>query len=97
MKPFDHDLQRLINAAVRAEGKSRGSPSFALEARILNGWRLGSGEEPIALLLPLFRRAAVVAAVVMVGTLTFNYLLLSLNEPNALALAERAVQLSLLP
>jgi hypothetical protein len=97
MKIFDHDLDRLIRAAVQAEGRPANGPSFALESRILSQLGEGSREESLAILMPVFRRAIAVACVVMICTLTLNYLIASYNVPDARAIAEQALQLSLLP
>lgn len=97
MKLFDHDLDRLIKAAAQADNRTVNEPSFALESRILSQLRWRSREETIAILMPVFRRAMALAWVVMICTLTLNYLIASHNVPDARAIAEKAMQLSLLP
>ena len=97
MKLFDHDLERLIKAAAQIRSPNATGPSFALESRILNQVRLGTSEEPFTLLLPVFRRAMALACVVMICSLTLNYFLTAHNVPDTRAIAESAMQLSLLP
>lgn len=97
MKLFDHDLGRLIKAAAQAGPAPATGPSFALESRILSQVRSGASEEPFTLLLPVFRRAVALACVVMICSLTLNYFLTAHNVPDTRAIAEKAMQLTLLP
>jgi hypothetical protein len=97
MKLFDHDLDRLIKAAAQVDNRPVTGLSCALESRILSQLRSGNREESGAILMPVFRRAMALACVVMLCTLTLNYLIATHNVPDARAIAEKAMQLSLLP
>ena len=74
MKPLDDQLNRLLRAAGAAPKPSPGAARFALEARVLAGWRTAmqsdnSGE----FLVMAFRRAAIFAGILAIASLAWNF------------------------
>lgn len=69
MKNMDHTLDRLLRAAAAAGRDQAVEVPFALEARVMGGWRVaGAGGEPLSL-LPIFRRGLAFACLLMLAAL----------------------------
>ncbi len=94
MKHDEHALERLLGAARQAPGETPGSMPFPLEARILAGWRSGVGEDESLLLTALFRRAVMLAAVIMILSIGWSQLPDAPKVPGAVVIAnlEKAIQ-----
>jgi hypothetical protein len=86
----DHQLQKLLDGASRAEGQMPESPPFGLETRVIAHWRGGRKEDEMGWLLLFFQRAAIVAIVIMMLSGVFNYFG-STNDSGTTALASYAM------
>ena len=75
MKPLDSQLKRLFKAAAAAPNPPPVAAAFALEARVLGGWRglttttADSGEYLVA----WFRRAALCGCVLALASVAWTY------------------------
>ena len=96
MKPLDHSFQRLLSGAARARRETPETIPFPIEARVLAQWRDGETEDEFAVLVQLFRRAAVCAVVIMTLSGGWNYVE-TRNEAGTLALASYAMKMQLPP
>jgi hypothetical protein len=98
MNPNHRDLQRLFAAAARAPREAPVEAPFAVECRILALWRAGAGREDALLgLLPLFRRACVLACVLALISLAFNFRELAQPPSDEVVLINSAVALTEVP
>jgi hypothetical protein len=99
MNSLDRQLESLLQSAARAPRPSPAEPSFALEARVLGYWRrLPTGAGDVAqILVPLLRRAALCACLLMLLSLAFGYGALRTGENDEVTLANSAVDLTLIP
>ena len=72
MNRDEHILKRLLKAAKQSPRETPVSIPFALEARILAGWRSFAPEAEALLLASLFQRAAICAVLIMVASIGWN-------------------------
>ena len=96
MKSSNDPLDRLFKAAARARKAETGEAGFALEARVLAGWRSerdGNGD----VLLMWLRRAAVCASLLAVASLAWNYRALTGGRGDELAVADAAMRTGVEP
>ena len=92
MNPADDQLNRLIKSARRSTPSASETPPFALEARIIGGWRAGSGPEAGDFWVAWFRRAAIGACVLALVSLAWNRHELAFGVGDELAMADAAVR-----
>ncbi len=97
MNRINQHWQRLFRAAARAPRDWPAEPPFGFEARVLAGWRSALAADDSALLLALLRRAFVCACLMMLLSVAVHYGFLTDPTPNELAVADSAIQMSLLP
>lgn len=74
MNPLDQSLRKLLNAASQARPELPASPPSRLQAAIVAQLRGRPADDEFALLLRMFRRATIFAAIVMVLSVAWNYL-----------------------
>ena len=99
MNPINHQLERLLNSAARAPRPAPGEARFALEAKVLARWRTcpGGVGDLAHMLLPLLRRAALCACVLMLLSIAFSYRTILTGDSDETTLANAALDLTLLP
>jgi len=99
MNSTDHQLEQLLHAAARAPKTPPGEAPFALQAKLLAQWRsAGTGAGDIGqFLLPLFRRAAICACLLMLVSIAFSYRSIVSGEDDEVQIANAAVDLTQLP
>ena len=100
MKSWDPDLRRLLNAAARAkraEQEVTEMPSFVLETRLLAAWSREPLEDNLIGFLLVFRRAMTLACAIMLCALTLHFLGWPPIDADPRVIAEKSLQLSLLP
>jgi hypothetical protein len=73
MNPGNDPLDRLLKSAARAPRAETGAARFALEARVLGGWRAMAQTDNSDFLLAWLRRAAICACVLALASLAWNY------------------------
>ena len=74
MKRVDEQLKRLLKAAAGAPTPAAGAAVFALEARVLGGWRgLQTQAESGEFLVAAFRRAAICGCILALASVAWNY------------------------
>jgi len=97
MNPIDHQLERLLRAAARANGVISDPVPFAVEQRALAAWRGGLREENEAeAMLVLFRRLLIGAFAVALLVLAASYQELASNEAD-IEMATAALQANIEP
>ncbi len=96
MKKPDDSLQRLFRAASLAHKETPVPPPAALESRVLAQWRNTEMEDEFVVLVRLFRRAAILAILVMILSATWNYHE-NKNDAATMALASYAIKMQLPP
>ena len=99
MNSLDRQLNHLLQSAARAPRAQPTEAPFAVESRVLAYWRrlpAGAGDFAQAL-LPLLRRAALCACLLMLLSLAFGYEALLTGENDEVTLANSAVDLTLVP
>lgn len=99
MRNHDSELEHLLKSAARARRPLPEQVPFALEARVLAQWRRGSAAagEAAQFFLPLLRRAALCACLLMLLSIAFSYRALLSGDNDEVALANSAIDLSVLP
>jgi len=99
MNSVDHQLEQLLKAAARAPKLPPGEAPFALQARVLAHWRsaaTGAGDLG-QLLLPLLRRAAICACLLMLVSIAFSYRAILSGDDDEVMIANAAVDFTQLP
>jgi hypothetical protein len=99
MNSIDRQLQYLLKAAARAPKTLSGDVPFAVQARVLAQWRsggMGAGDLG-QLLLPLLRRAAICACLLMLVSIAFSYRAILSAENDEVIIANAAMDLTQLP
>ena len=98
MNRTDRQLDRLLRAAGRAPERAAYGVPFALEARVLAGWRrAATPTDTPPLLLPFLRLATLCAGVVLVISLVVYFSDNASTTENELAAGGVPIQLVLLP
>jgi hypothetical protein len=97
MNPTEDQLNRLLRAASRAPKPETRAALFALESRVIAGWRASSQSESGELLVALCRRAAVFACCLALASLAWNYLELKGQAGDELAAAESSMRIGVNP
>ena len=99
MRSINQQLECLLKAAARAPRPATSEAPFALEAKVLARWRsLPGGAGDLAhMLLPLLRRAALCACVLMLLSIAFSYRTILTGDSEETTLANAALDLTLLP
>ena len=99
MNSIDRQLEQLLHAAARAPKTPPGDAPFALQAKLLAQWRsAGTGAGDLGqLLLPLLRRAAICACLLMLASIAFSYRAIVSGEDDEVLIANAAVDLTQLP
>jgi hypothetical protein len=77
MNSGNDPLDRLLKSAARAPRPETGAARFALEARVLAGWRASEPADNGDYLIAWLRRAAICACVLAVASLAWNYSVLA--------------------
>jgi hypothetical protein len=73
MNSGNDPLDRLLKSAARAPRPETGAARFALEARVLGGWRAAAPADNGDYLIAWLRRAAICACVLALASLAWNY------------------------
>ena len=73
MKPVDEQLDRLMKSAARAAKPVSSGAVFGLESRVLANWRETLRNEGGDFLVVWFRRATILAGILAVASLAWNY------------------------
>ncbi len=99
MNPGNDPLARLLKSAARAPKAETGAARFALEARVLAGWRAAARTGNGDYLVAWFRRAAICACVLALVSLAWNYRVLagSQNGGDELAVADATMKTGVEP
>jgi len=99
MNPTHQQIERLLNSAARAPRPETGEVPFSLESKVLAGWRgVSAGAGHFAhVLLPLLRRAALCACLLMLLSIAFSYRSILPADNDETSLANAALDLTLLP
>jgi hypothetical protein len=96
MNPLDRSFQRLLNAAAKARRNAAEPLPFSMEARVLAQWRDLEVEDDFAMVLKLFQRAIVFAALIMSLSGVWNYFETK-REAGTMPLASYAMRMQLPP
>ena len=99
MNSPNQQLDRLLRSASRALRPLPAEAPFSVQSRVLAHWRiLPAGAVDFGcILLPLLRRAALCACLLMLLSIAFSYHVIIAGEDEAVMLANSAVDLTLLP
>jgi hypothetical protein len=97
MNRDEHILKRLLKAAGQSRRETPVSLPFALEARILAGWRSAAPEEDPLIPAVFFQRAAICAVLIMVVSIGWSQLSNAREVPGAIALAQLARGIQIAP
>jgi len=90
MNHEEHRLKRLFEAARMSQRETPASIPFALETRILAGWRMSGPDEYWPDTAGYFRRAVACAVLVMVVSIGWSRFTNAREVPGALALSNLA-------
>jgi hypothetical protein len=94
MKPLDRSLQKLLDAAGRAPKETPAPMSFALEARVLAGWRSLEPQEDVTL-ISFLRKAVALGSVIMILSIGASWS--SEQSASLTAITNYAMTIELLP
>lgn len=99
MNSVNAQLEDLLQAAARAPRNPPQPAPLALESRVMACWRRGtSGAADIThTLLPLLRRAAFCACLLMLLSIAFSYRTILNGDAEEVMIANSAVDLTVLP
>ncbi len=100
MNRLDHQLNRLFKAAAHVRRQLPSGAPFAVECPLLAQWRSGAGPgagEDLFLLLPIVRRAFVLACVLALIALAINYRGLTQRTSDEAVIINSPVSLTYLP
>jgi hypothetical protein len=97
MSEIDHQLDRLLRAAHRAEGNLPAEMPFGLEGRVLADWRQEKWVGPEIVWLPWLKGALVCSVLLLLLSAALSYKVQQPDEPNELALVDSVIQLSMVP
>ncbi len=97
MKRDEHILKRLFKAAGKAQRETPEAMPFALEARIIAGWRSSALEEDLSGMVNYFRRAVICAVLVMIASAGWSQFSNAREVPGATALANLAQEIQIVP
>ncbi len=99
MNGRNEQLNQLLKSAARASLPLPVEAPFAVQAKVLAHWRRwpADSSDLAHAFLPLIRRAAVCACILMLLSLAFTYRTLSNPESEEVIIANSAVDLTLLP
>jgi hypothetical protein len=99
MNPGHDPLTRLLKSAARAPKTETGAARFALEARVLAGWRASARNENGDYVIAWLRRAAICACVLALVSLAWNYRALAGNHAGGdeLAVADATMKTGVEP
>jgi hypothetical protein len=99
MNSIDQQLERLLKSAARAPQTLSEEAPFAMQSKVLAHWRgvpAGAGDFA-QFLLPLLRRAALCACLLMLVSIAFSYRALITGENEEVIIANAAMDLTQLP
>ena len=97
MNPAGNQLNRLLKAAAQAPRAETRAAMFALETRVIGGWRASFQVESGEMLVALCRRAAVFACCLALASLAWNYLEPKGQNGDELAAAESSMRIGINP
>lgn len=97
MNRYSHILNRLLKAAKQTPRETPVSIPFALEARILVGWRSAAPEQDLSGVVSCFRRAVICAVLVMVMSIGWSKLSDVHEVPGAMAFLNLAKDIQIVP
>jgi hypothetical protein len=97
MKRDEHIFKRLLKAARQSRQETPAAMPFPLESRILAGWRASAPEEDWLRLASFFRRAVICSGLVMVASIGWSQLSNAREVPGAVALANLASNIQIVP
>lgn len=97
MNRDEHILKRLLKAAKQPRRETPVSMPFALEARILAGWRSSAREEDWSGMMSCFRRAVACAILVMGVSVGWSQFTTAREVPGAMALSNLAQAVRIVP
>jgi len=98
MNDSEHNLNRLIRSAAQAPREIPTEPPYGLEQRVLARWRnRAEAVEEWFSLLPLYRRALLVACVLALAALCFYFPDLTQKPTDDVVIINSPVSLTYLP
>lgn len=97
MNPLNHHLARLFKAAAEARRHAPTEVPWSLEARVLGRLRSEAAGVEEFFPLPLFRRALVLACVLALMALAFNFRELTQRPPDEVVIINAPVAVNDLP
>jgi hypothetical protein len=95
MKP--DNWKRLAGEARQAPAEPPAEMPFGFDTRAIAGWRAQRGDGETVPWTLLLRGALVCSALIMALSVAMNYRSLQEREPGADAIADSAIQMSMLP
>jgi hypothetical protein len=92
-----HNWKRLVAMARQAPAVPPAEMPFGFDTRVIAGWRAQVDDGESSLWVPLLRGALVCSVLIVALTVAMNYQTLKEREPTSLAIADSAIQLTMLP
>ena len=89
--------KRLAAMARQAPAAPPAEMPFGFDTRVIAVWRTHADDEESSLWVPLLRGALVCSVLIVALTVAMNYQTLNEREPTSLAIADSAIQVSMLP
>jgi hypothetical protein len=89
--------KRLAAMARRAPAVPLAEMPFGFDTRTVAEWRAHAGDAESLPWIPLLRGALVCSILIVALTVAMNYRTLNQREPTSLAVADSAIQLTMLP
>jgi anti-sigma-K factor RskA len=93
---LDH-WKRLAAMARQAPAAPPAEMPFGFDTRVIANWRAQADDGDSSLWVPLLRGALVCSVLIVALTVAVNYQTLKEREPTSLAIADSAIQLTMLP
>ncbi len=98
MNQLNHQLDRLFKAAAHARRELPSGVPFAIQCRLLAQWQSGAGAgEEMFVLLPIVRRAFLLACILALIALAINYRGLIQRPSDEAVIINSPVSLTYLP
>jgi hypothetical protein len=97
MNREEHALKRLLASARKSPRETAGSIPFSQEARILAAWRSSAPGEDLSWMAGSFRRAVILAGIVMVASIGWVQFMNAREVPGAQALSNLVPDVRIVP
>jgi hypothetical protein len=96
MKPFNDPLERLLRSAAQASGREIGDLPFAVQSRVLAGWRRGSAEDSGLAVLALLRRGLALTGALALLTVALSLWQMHRNASDVWAVSDTVINVALI-